>query len=284
MARAAPRAVVFRRGPSNRVLLLAWNTDTDRFEEGQWLKGRIYERRSDLSPDGELLLYFAATYRKPYVTWTAVSRPPYLTALALWPKGDGWAGGGQFETGRRIALNHFEDQMKLAEGFTVPATFEVGQLASQAGYGEDHPIWAERLQRDGWTLVSPGHEAREDRKGPIWIEYDPPIIWEKPHPLLHARCVLQMTIRGIHEKNGPWWVTEHRVLTDGEESHAVGRSSWADWSRSGELLFARKAALYRLGFAGDRLAPLGEARELIDLQGLTFTARQAPDEARRWPQ
>ena len=51
-ARDAPRAVIFRRGPSAHVMLALWHTDTDRVEEGQWLKGRIYERRADLSPDG----------------------------------------------------------------------------------------------------------------------------------------------------------------------------------------------------------------------------------------
>ncbi|MBV8516144.1 MAG: hypothetical protein JO197_01960 [Acidobacteria bacterium] len=87
LARSTARAVVFRRGPSKRVFLLGWNTANDQFEQGQWLKGRIYERRCDLSPDGQLLLYFAANYQEPYFSWSAISRPPYLTALALWPKG-----------------------------------------------------------------------------------------------------------------------------------------------------------------------------------------------------
>jgi hypothetical protein len=50
LARETPLAVVFRRGPSKQVLLVLWHTDTDQFHEGQWLKGRIYERRCDLSP------------------------------------------------------------------------------------------------------------------------------------------------------------------------------------------------------------------------------------------
>lgn len=54
LAREAPIAVVFRRGPSKRVLLVLWQTDSDCFYEGQWLKGRIYERRCDLSPKGEV--------------------------------------------------------------------------------------------------------------------------------------------------------------------------------------------------------------------------------------
>lgn len=47
LARKAPIAVIFRRGPSKRVLLVLWHTDNDQFHEGQWLKGRIYERRCE---------------------------------------------------------------------------------------------------------------------------------------------------------------------------------------------------------------------------------------------
>jgi hypothetical protein len=81
LARRSPISVIFRRGPSKQVLLTRWNTSNDTFEYGQWFKGRIYERRCDLSPDGDLLLYFAANYKKSYQSWSAISRPSYLTAL-----------------------------------------------------------------------------------------------------------------------------------------------------------------------------------------------------------
>jgi hypothetical protein len=116
LARKAPVGLIFRRGPSNRVLLIRWDLERDTFEFGQWLRGRIYERRCDLSPEGDLLLYFAANWHKPFQSWSAVSRPPYLTALALWPKGDGWGGGGQFSARDDIQLNHRSNEMALADG------------------------------------------------------------------------------------------------------------------------------------------------------------------------
>jgi hypothetical protein len=54
LARRSGRGVVLRRGPSERVALVAWDTDRHGFELGQWFHGRIYERRCDLSPSGEL--------------------------------------------------------------------------------------------------------------------------------------------------------------------------------------------------------------------------------------
>ena len=153
LARAANRAVVFRRGPSKRVQLLLWHTDTDKFADGQWFKGRIYERRCDLSPSGKLLVYFAANYKLPYFSWTAVSKPPFLTALAMWPKGDCWGGGGLFEKDRKIRLSHGPHEMTLADGFTVPARIRVTKPEKYAGRGEDSPIIDIRLLRDGWKNV-----------------------------------------------------------------------------------------------------------------------------------
>src|SRR6266516_3104571 len=110
LARKAKTGILFRRGPSSHTQLIKWNLEKDTFEERQLFKGRIYERRCDLSPNGTLLIYFAATYKEPLRSWTAVSKPPWFTALALWPKGDGWNGGGFFVDSYAIHLNHFRDE------------------------------------------------------------------------------------------------------------------------------------------------------------------------------
>jgi hypothetical protein len=108
LAREAPVAVILRRGPAAWYHVIRWYTDQDRFESGAWFKGRLYEERCDLSPDGELLLYFAmqgSRFKTSYKgTWTAVSRAPWLHALVLWPQGDAWGGGGRFVGPRKVAL------------------------------------------------------------------------------------------------------------------------------------------------------------------------------------
>jgi hypothetical protein len=85
------------------VRVVLWDRRADEFTPGQWFKGKIYPDRADISPDGRHLIYFAmgcvawATL-KTGGTWTAISRVPSLTALALWPQGDTWGGGGMFKT------------------------------------------------------------------------------------------------------------------------------------------------------------------------------------------
>ena len=126
-----------------------YGLDHDRLEPGQWFNGRIYERRCDLSPDGDLLIYFAAKWQAPFETWTAVSRTPYLTARALWPKGDAWGGGGLFETPRVIGLNHVDINAPVIPGvpkarwhplgdepLRLPGNFEVRRWSEHAGRGE----------------------------------------------------------------------------------------------------------------------------------------------------
>lgn len=65
VARQRRRAVIFRRGPAKRTLVLAWDLADDTIVQGQWFKGRIYERRCDLSADGDLLMCYVASNRPP---------------------------------------------------------------------------------------------------------------------------------------------------------------------------------------------------------------------------
>lgn len=113
-ARDAPRAVILRRGPSAWYHVMRWNLLDDSIEHGAWFKGRLYEERCDLSPDGELLIYFALKgthWNTSYSgSWSAVSRAPWLHALALWPQGHTWGGGGYFEGPRHVVLNACSDE------------------------------------------------------------------------------------------------------------------------------------------------------------------------------
>jgi hypothetical protein len=108
MARDAHVAVVIRRGPSSWTQITLWDTDRDVFTEGAWFRGRIFAPKCDVSPDGELFVYAAYKGSRLQTTytdsWTAVSRPPWLPALALWPIGTTYGGGGRFLDDRRLVL------------------------------------------------------------------------------------------------------------------------------------------------------------------------------------
>lgn len=93
------RALILRQGPSKQYRMILWHRDTDTFEDGQWIKNKVYIERCSLSPDGKHFLYFLLDGRwsaDARGSFTALSRPPYWTALALFPEGDTWGGGGVF--------------------------------------------------------------------------------------------------------------------------------------------------------------------------------------------
>jgi hypothetical protein len=251
---------------------------------GQWLKGRIYERRCDLSPAGDFLIYFAAKYETELRTWTAVSRPPYLTALALWPKGDAWGGGGLFDSDRRIRLNHRPDEMKLLDGFRLAPSLRIAPLGDRPGWGEDFPIHHDRLVRDGWRFVENGakEQYHDFIKSSPWITFDPPIQYRRAVGPQQRGMTLEMSIEGLRERDGAWYLATYRIA-DGEESiRDIGREDWAAAAQDGGLHLARDGPLLRLDTDSADAWASAEFREVADLRDHRFEGRVAPIEALSW--
>lgn len=93
------RAVILRQGPSKQFRMILWHRDTDTFEDGQWIKHKVYVEGCSLSPDGQHFLYFVLDGKwdsDAMGSYTALSKPPYWTALSVFPCGDTWGGGGLF--------------------------------------------------------------------------------------------------------------------------------------------------------------------------------------------
>ena len=299
LARKAPIGIIFRRGSSKWVHVMKWNTDTDTFEQGQWFHGQMYPRRSDLSPNGNLLVYFCAKWsrrrleeaeqmlesnskpaaklrslmtRRPKVrteytyAWTAVSKAPYLTALALWPKGDCWHGGGLFESNRRLWLNH-KPLVAIPHKDHLPVGLRVE--ANPDACGEDDPIYSMRLHRDRWKKVQDwkyryvGHGFKTDQ----------PEIREKvPQPNLGIKLVMNRSISVSSYKEA------FSVVGNGQEVN-IRNAEWADWDQAGRLVFARSGRVF--GCDLSEFPDIAET-ELVDLNPLKPWPSAPPDWARRW--
>lgn len=153
LARDAPFGVVIRRGPSRQVCTLGWNLSDDTFSLGQWFKGRIYEMRSDLSPGGQHLIYFAADFGDALRSWTAISTAPFIKASGFWPKGDAWHGGGLWIDSRTYWINDgyhsSHQQIRRPPGLKRSTKFPCFKNYG----GEDPGVYFLRLQRDGWRLL-----------------------------------------------------------------------------------------------------------------------------------
>jgi hypothetical protein len=275
-ARKSPTAVIFRRGPSKWVQLVKWDTKTDAFEPGQWFNGRIYERRSDLSPDGSLLIYFAhkisgRSLKDTEYTyaWTAISRPPFLTALALWPKGDCWHGGGLFKNGRVVLLNH---KPAVAKTHKKHKPHRLLVVPNPQAHGEDDPIFSQRLERDGWQLKdvwqveNPGY--------PKLFHTLQPEVREKANP--GGTHVIQLT-RSIECLDYSENFTVRNVNQFLPKN--ILRANWVDWDQQGRLVFARDGKIFAASIKdGGNLAET----LLIDLNSLRPKPLPPPEWATKW--
>jgi hypothetical protein len=282
VARDARTAVVFRRGPSKQVRMLRWDLATDAVTPGQWLSGRIYEERCGLSPDGKLVVYFAGKFKTKLGTFTAVSRPPYFTALALWPEGSTYGGGGFFADDHTLILNYQCVLKELNDGVGVPASFVVSHLGE---YRARHPGDETTAASHGWSQTSKGAEGEPTPA--LRYVYSPPWIHAKPHPT-RGGVTLERSTRGVGAVNGPFTVCDYRVLVTpsgrAKEPAAIdlGRLDWADWDHSGSLLYATDGCLYRRDVSG-RAADAPRVKRVADLRDQLFENVRAPDDARRWP-
>jgi hypothetical protein len=241
LAREAPLAVVIRRGPAKQVCTILWNRRTDEFTLGQWLKGRIYEDRCDLSPDGRYFIYFAydgRAHREHGPAWTAVSRAPWLKAIALYSKGSTWGGGGIF-TGLRT---YWLDSEHVCVQDTTEVRRDVRDVWPQ--------IWHDRWAEAGWQfreeLDAAGERVRLRQK-------ELPRGW-----LLRIRS------------GSPGYELEHARSKILKQFPAW---EWAEFDRS-RLVWAEKGCLFAAAL--DRETGVGAPKLLYDFNAMKFEARVAP--------
>ena len=115
LASQAPVAVIFYR--KSRLTTYCLTLDyrkrqgryRDRLSKGSRFYGRIFIDRSDLSPDGSLMVYFAMRGKQTKgksdpTTWTGLCSPPWLQAHLFLPNGSTWGGGGVFLNDRRLVV------------------------------------------------------------------------------------------------------------------------------------------------------------------------------------
>ncbi len=274
LARQAPRAVIFRRGPTEWTRLILWKTDTDELIDGQWFNGRVFERRSDLSPDGTRLIYFARKIRartladKEYTyAWTAISKPPYLTALALWPKGDSWHGGGLFEDNETVFLNQRPERAKPHPNHQ-PHGLIVRPNPNASG--ENDPLYSMRLTRDGWGV---NQEWKLSYSYPTYYTTVQPEIRVRPRP--SGEFEVQMTRRLDRFDYRESFSLVNRT---GESVIDPAKIEWADWDHNGRLVLLKEGKLLVGEESNGRFA----LRELADFSSQKPEPMAAPQWATEW--
>ncbi len=250
LATEAHKGVIFRRGPSRWVQLILWDTDTDTFTTGQWFRGRVYAERSDLSPDGSKLVYFAAkqgmnlaknpTYKD---TWTAISRPPYFTALALWPHGGTYGGGGIFVDNRTVALR----------GWLDPHPDHVPPRRLRVKTASDLFVapYRWRMQQNGWQALSEATSFMSN--GNRFYGNEPVIEYQKDSAAGRYHLIMRDEGYNFLQYGDPHMIT-YSLHRKADGKAYLLSDTWADWDHRHRLVYAEQGKLFVGTVDGEDLA------------------------------
>lgn len=258
VATEAPIAAVFRRGPSAWCHVGRWDLATPQYESGGWLRGRIFPRRSDLSPDGRWLCYFAHHANAHWShgeTYIAVAKLPWLTALHAFGTCGTWTRG-----------YHFTPERQAPD---LPIPYSLSPIPLEQFANERRRGWVEapdsppRSQGGPWDERRNARLQKQQPGGPwhLWLE-----------SVGHAggEFGVDQAVDGLRVR--------YALATD-QTLHLLEDLQWADWDHQGRLLVAtRQGDLQIRELRGDRPQTLFS----VDLAALQPQPVPAPAWACQW--
>jgi hypothetical protein len=255
---------VFRRGPSQWTHIGRWDLRQQLYEPGAWLGGRVFPRRSDLSPDGRWLCYFA---HKPSATWehgqayVALSRLPWLVALHAFGTCGTWTRGYYFTEEGDGGGEPEHTKLPIPYGLrSIPAV----QFANERRRGwEEAPDSSPRDPQDVWDQR---RNARMQKRQPGGNR----LLCVESLGWAGGEFGVDQAIDGLRIH---YWIEAEggRELLD--------HLQWADWDRQGHLLVAtRNGKLQSWILEGDSPRILFDE----DLSLLEPRPGPAPAWAERW--
>ena len=136
-------------------------------------------------------------------------------------------GGGLFERTARLQLNFFSAEPH--PDFPLPNKFKTTTATSRLP--GDMPIYARRLERDGWVLQPEGSFATTDWQwGKDW-RWGKALTWQKT--------------QGDYALVMEWQDDEyHYALLHNKNETLLEGITWADWDQHGRLVGAMNGAGY----------------------------------------
>jgi hypothetical protein len=269
-AARAPIVAVLRRGPSAWSHVGRWDVARGVYEPGAWIRANLYPQRCDLSPDGRWLCYFtlksAATWAAG-TTYIALSRLPWLTALAAWRTCGTWTRGLHFVDRRRtwqVGSPDVGDAAACRRRFGLAGT-------RAATYAVE--------RRRGWTETAAS--PPRDPSDPWEVRRAEHVAMEKVRPRSDGKTRLVVQGSFAAFRSGGYGVTktvQYSLVANGRIRPLAG-VQWADWGHDGRLLIATADGRLQIAdAAADAIAVAWE----VDLAPLVPDPSPPPAVARRW--
>ena len=192
----------------------------------------------------------ALTPRPVGQAWTAISRPPYFSALAIWPSDGAWTGGGVFGSNNKILLNEELDGLNPRAKIPPPRSFRIRSL-----------------REEGLTLLG-------SIPAPGSVRYR-----MLRHQILSRRVITPSAFNPFgQEQDGD---------TKAFGALKAAGATWIEWvdlRHKPDVTFACDGRIFRLrnwrGHPATEL--LNRATCLADFTASTFTKMPPPESALRW--
>ncbi len=267
-AAKAPLALVLRRGPTGWWHLMQWDLEALTLTPGAWFHGYLYPRRCDISADGRLFGYYTLKMTGAHQGWPdaffAVSKAPWLQALAAWKTCGTWTWGCQFLEGEKLSIQAAVEQQPFHG--TYPHPFSTSPM------GTDWPkrdVWNE--MKRGWLL-----SGNDDP-----LVAPPSLAMRRKQPGRTGGAVLGLIHKGVNfRKPGMEGVQlEYFLQESPNDVTPLVDAVWADWDHDGRLLMAtRSGTLEILECQGTTLKQVWS----VDLRDRTPDPQPAPDWASHW--
>lgn len=122
IAKDAPIGVVCVVMKAGLSRLFLWDTDTDTFTPGQFLKADAVIQ--SISSDGKYFGYTAYSHYRQPQRYVCIARPPYFTALAFFPTSSLSRAGINFADDSRVIVNADNDT-SVPDEIKASCPFEV---------------------------------------------------------------------------------------------------------------------------------------------------------------
>jgi hypothetical protein len=257
-AKSAPYVVVIRRKPTDWFHVMRWNTATDQVEHSSWYKGKIFVKRSDVSFDGNWLIFLARDFGG-YKAWNCIGHPPLLQPVVNVDSESTYHGGGYWSNESTLRLNgwswpFFRDLKSKAQS-TLPFTLE--EYAEEL---EDFGVLYHRLTRDGWCRTGDNWGTKTEVESSIYeVQCTGDDGWK--FQLTPEHPTLRMVYTGYRNGNHQFrfWLEEFPDLIN-------VKTDWGCWGCLGQLILSCEGILYKYdinGFHEDK------PKTVINLEHLT---------------
>lgn len=187
-----------------------------------------------------------------------------VKALALWPWGDCWNGGGLFMSDSRFWRNagYHSDEPDTVGRLRKKLVEEPGYPFEESYGGECPGVYYHRLQRDGWKLARIDPPAANDQVA----------VFEKPLP---KGWVLEKSAHASIDSpvgSGCYYDTHRLIHPESGTILDHPEREWADLDRK-RMVWVTKGVLFAAKIHGKGL---GDVKALHDFNDMTFEAIAAP--------